>query len=319
MRPSRPLLGVFLFLLVLAQGCARQVAPADQTGATAATAATSPAAFPLTIADDDGVSVTLDAPPQRIVTFAPSATEILFALGLGDRIVGVSGSYDDYPPAAKKIEQVGGAGDFGVDPNIEKVVSLQPDLLVTIEGGDQWKKRLRALGVPVFTINSTSFDDTLHDIQTVGRLTGTTDAADQLVAGMQADAQAIQATVAGEPPVSCFYEVYYPPLMTVGPNTFIADLLRMAGCDSVSAKAKTDYPQWSVDDLVRANPDVYLVSSESASSPAAVAKRPGFDAIAAVANGRVLPIDADLVSRPGPRIVDGLRALAEALHPDAFG
>jgi len=309
---------VILVLLVLAQGCARQVAPADRTGAPVA-AATSPDAFPLTIADDDGVSVTLDAPPQRIVTFAPSATEILFALGLGGRIVGVSGSYDDYPAAAKKIEQVGGAGDFGVDPNIEKVVSLRPDLLVTIEGGDQWKKRLRALGVPVFTINSTSFDDTLHDIQTVGRLTGTTGPANQLVAGMRADAQAIQAKVADEPAVSCFYEVYYPPLMTVGPNTFIADLLRMAGCDSVSAAAKTDYPQWSVDDLVRANPDVYLVSSESASSPAAVATRPGFDAIAAVTHGRVVPIDADLVSRPGPRIVDGLRVLSQALHPDLFG
>ena len=109
--------------------------------------ATPSASFPVTIADDDSVPVTLDAAPQRIITFAPSATEIVYALGLGDELVGVSGKYDDYPPAAKQVQEVGGAGDFGVDPNIETVVSLEPDLLLTIEGGDAWKARLRELGV----------------------------------------------------------------------------------------------------------------------------------------------------------------------------
>jgi iron complex transport system substrate-binding protein len=308
---------VLVALLLLAPACARSDGPAP--AGTASSSATGTAApFPVTIVDDDGVSVTLDAPPQRIVTFAPSATEILFALGLGDRIVGVSGPYDDYPQAAKRIEQVGGAGEFGVEPNLEKVISLQPDLLLTISGGEQWKKRLRDLGVPVFTIDATDLEDLLHDIGTVGRLTGAVDAADALTAGMRAEDQDIEQRVAGEPPVTCFFEVFYPPLTTVGPDTFIADLLRGAGCDSVSESAKSDYPEWSVDDLVRESPQLYLVSSESGASPAAVAKRPGFDAIAAVADGHVVPIDSDLVSRPGPRIVDGLRELAEALHPNAF-
>lgn len=317
MRPFRSLLRVLVALLLLAPACARSDGPAP--AGTASSSATGTAApFPVTIVDDDGVSVTLDAPPQRIVTFAPSATEILFALGLGDRIVGVSGPYDDYPQAAKRIEQVGGAGEFGVEPNLEKVISLQPDLLLTISGGEQWKKRLRDLGVPVFTIDATDLEDLLHDIGTVGRLTGAVDAADALTAGMRAEDQDIEQRVAGEPPVTCFFEVFYPPLTTVGPDTFIADLLRGAGCDSVSESAKSDYPEWSVDDLVRESPQLYLVSSESGASPAAVAKRPGFDAIAAVADGHVVPIDSDLVSRPGPRIVDGLRELAEALHPNAF-
>jgi len=316
-RPFRSLLRVLVALLLLAPACARSDGPAP--AGTASSSATGTAApFPVTIVDDDGVSVTLDAPPQRIVTFAPSATEILFALGLGDRIVGVSGPYDDYPQAAKRIEQVGGAGEFGVEPNLEKVISLQPDLLLTISGGEQWKKRLRDLGVPVFTIDATDLEDLLHDIGTVGRLTGAVDAADALTAGMRAEDQDIEQRVAGEPPVTCFFEVFYPPLTTVGPDTFIADLLRGAGCDSVSESAKSDYPEWSVDDLVRESPQLYLVSSESGASPAAVAKRPGFDAIAAVADGHVVPIDSDLVSRPGPRIVDGLRELAEALHPNAF-
>ena len=131
-----------------------------------------PPSYPQTLTDDDGQPVTIDAMPQRIVTFAPSMTEIVFALGMGDRVVGVSGKYDDYPAAAKSIQEVGGAGDFGVDPNIEEVVSLQPDLFLTIAGGDQWKQRLRDLGIPVVTLDATDFPDLLHDIRTVGDLIG---------------------------------------------------------------------------------------------------------------------------------------------------
>ncbi len=313
---SRPHRFIALALAVLMAGCARGAGTAPRATEPTATAVGS---FPVTITDDDGVAVTLDSPPQRIVTFAPSATEIVFALGLGDRLVGVSGAFDDYPAAAKRIDEIGGAGDFGVDPNIEKVVSLRPDLFLTISGGEQWKKRLRDLGVPVFTTDSTDLADVFHDIETVGRLTGTVDAADAVVSRMRGEAADVEGRVAGDPEVSCFYEVYYPPLTTVGPDTFIGDLLARAGCRSVSAQAKSDYPQWSVEDLVRQDPQVYLVSSESGASPKAVASRPGFDAVAAIAAGRVVPIDADLVSRPGPRVVDGLRLLARALHPEAFG
>ncbi len=316
MRPPRAHRFRFLFVLLatvlVVASCARQQGAAPP-------AATTGTAFPLTITDDDGVSVTLAAQPRRIVTFAPSATEIVFALGLGDRLVGVAGKFDDYPPAARQITEVGGAGDFGVDPNIEKVVSLQPDLFLTISGGEQWKSRLRDLGVPVFTIDSTDLGDVYHDIETVGRLTGVDAAAAALVAKMQAEARAVQQRIAGDPAVPCFFEVYYPPLTTVGPDTFIGDLLRRAGCRSVSSGARSDYPQWSVEDLVKEDPRVYLVSSESGASARAIAARPGFDAVSAVAAARVVPIDADLVNRPGPRVVDGLRALAEALHPQAFG
>lgn len=314
MRPLRPLLGSIVVVVLLAGSCSRPLGPEAASSAKPAGGGS----FPVTITDDVGVAVTLDAPPRRIVTFAPSNTEIVFALGLGDRLVGVSGAYDDYPPAAKKIDEIGGAGDFGVDPNIEKVVALQPDLLLAISGGDEWKDRLRALGVPVFTIDATSFDDLLHDIETVGRLTGAAERAHEVTAGMAARAAAVADALAGELPVPCFFEVYFPPLTTVGPNTFIADLLQRAGCDSVSASAKTDYPEWSVEDLVRRSPAVYLVSSESGVSPAAVERRAGFDAISAVAQGRVLLIDSDLVSRPGPRVTGGLELLAKALHPKAF-
>jgi iron complex transport system substrate-binding protein len=294
---------------------------ASTTGPTTAptTAPTSAAAaFPMTVADDDGVEVTLDAAPQRIVTFAPSATEVLFALGLGDEIVGVSGAFDDYPRAAKQIEEVGGAGEFGVDPNVEKVVSLEPDLMLTIEGGDEWKDELRDLGIPVFTTDSTDFDDVLNDIETVGTITGAGDQAAALTASMRARGEEVQSAVAAEDPVACFFEVSFNPLYSVGPGSFIYDLLQRAGCDPVTSDAKDAYPQWSVEDLVRDDPAVYLVSSESGGTVQQVEGRPGFDALSAVQNERVVLVDSDLVSRAGPRVAEGLSALARALHPDAL-
>jgi iron complex transport system substrate-binding protein len=271
------------------------------------------AAFPMTITDDDGAEVTIPEEPERIVTFAPSMTEIVFALGLGDRLVGVSGPFDDYPAEAKDIEEVGGAGDFGVDPTIEKVVSLEPDLFLTIPGGDQWKQRLRDLDIPVVTLHADTLDDLLADIETVGELTGAPEEADALAAQMGADADAITASAETTGHVSCFFEVYYPPLTTVGPNTFIYDLLDRAGCDPVTEEAKSDYPEWSVDELVADGPEVYLVTPESAKSVAAVAKRPGFAAIPAIEDDRVALVDGDLVTRAGPRVIEGLRQLAEAL------
>jgi len=273
--------------------------------------------FPLAITDDDGVSVMLRTAPKRIVTWAPSNTEILFAMGLGPRVIGVSGPFDDYPPAARSITQVGGAG--GVTPDIEKVVSLRPDLVLNgFEGGDDWKQRLRGLGIPVFSIYATTLEDALHDIRTVGQITGAQRQASALAGSLQRRVDAVTRAVASQQPVSCFFESYYPPLTTVGPNTFIFDSHRRAGCVPVSGDAKGDYPQWSVDKLVRNPPNVYLAASESASSVQAVQKRPGFDGIPAVHEGNVFLVDSDLITRPGPRMVQALQDLARDLHPSAF-
>jgi iron complex transport system substrate-binding protein len=300
--------GIAAVLLLLAS-CGETAPP--QAGPTRSP---SPAAvFPLTITDDDGVEVTIPEEPHRIVTFAPSMTEIVFEVGLGDRLVGVSGPFDDYPAAAKDIEEVGGAGDFGVDPTIEKVVSLEPDLFLTIPGGDQWKQRLRDLDIPVVTLHADTFDDLLTDIETIGELTGAVEEADALSTRMGDEADEIAASAETTGHVSCFFEVYYPPLTTVGPNTFIFDLLERAGCDPVTEEAKSDYPEWSVDELVADGPEVYLVTPESAKSVAAVSRRPGFSAIPAIEHHRVVLVDGDLVTRAGPRVIEGLRQLAEAL------
>lgn len=312
MRPSRSwltrVLPVVLAAALLAAACTEDVDTPQRSERPTPTQA----AFPATLVDDDGVEVTIDAVPQRIVTFAPSMTEIVYALGLGDRLVGVSGPYDDYPAEATAVEQVGGGGDFGVDPNIERVVALEPDLFLAIGGGDAWKAALRDLGVPIVTLNATDFADLLDDIETVGQVTGASEAAAALVADMSSRAEAVAAQVPQR--VTCFFEAYYPPLTTVGPNTFIFDLLERAGCDPVTADAASDYPEWSVEDLVADGPAVYLATPESAKSPRAVAERPGFEGIPAVADGAIVLVDGDLVTRPGPRVIEGLEQLATALH-----
>ena len=317
MRPSRSLLVPTLAALAMLVGACGEDADTSlgsspSAGGPSASPSLEGASFPLELVDDDGVEVTISTEPQRIVTFAPSMTEIVFALGLGDRVVGVAGPFDDYPAEAQQIEQVGGAGDFGVDPNIERVVALEPDLFLTISGGDAWKAELRDLGVPVVTLNATDFADLLEDIATVGDVTGAPDEASALVDDMALRAEAVAAQATER--VACFFEVYFPPLTTVGPNTFVYDLLERAGCDPVTADAATDYPEWSVEDLVADGPQVYLATPESARSPEAVAERPGFEGIAAVEQGSIVLVDGDLVTRPGPRVVDGLEQLASALH-----
>ena len=312
MRATRSTLGPpLLCLLLLAAACAGEDPSDPSSGASTPASVASGAAFPISLTDDDGVQVTIDAEPERIVTFAPSMTEIVFALGLGDRLVGVSGPFDDFPAQAKDIERVGGAGEFGVDPNLENVVALEPDLFLTIAGGEAWKEQLRGLGITVLTLNATDFDDLLADIRTVGIVTGAVQEADDLATEMAAQAEEVEALATER--VTCFFEAYYPPLTTVGPNTFIYDLLERAGCDPVTADATSDYPEWSVDDLVADGPAVYLATFESAKSPTQIAERPGFKGILAVANGNVVLLDSDLVTRPGPRVVQGLQEISAAL------
>jgi iron complex transport system substrate-binding protein len=276
------------------------------------------AAFPATLTDDEGVEVTVRSAPQRIVTWAPSITEILFALGLGDRVIGVSGGFDDFPPEAQGIEQVGGS-DF--EPNVERVVSLEADLVLAgFGGGEEWKGRLRAQGIAVFTVLATDYDDAVADIETIGRLTGSTVQAGEVARTMRAKDRSVRESVSGEPRVTCFYEVGFEGgFFTVGPGSFIYDLLERAGCDPATSDATEPFPQWSVEEVVRDDPDVYLVSSDSVGSAVeSVAARPGFGGLTAVKEGRVVLIDADLLDRPGPRLADGFERLARVLHPEAF-
>jgi iron complex transport system substrate-binding protein len=280
-------------------GCARSTEPGSRAGPRPTEG------FPVTMTDDEEVRVTVREEPRRIVTFAPSHTEILFALGLGERVVGVSGPFDDYPPQTTGIEEV--AGSDGVEPNVEKVVSLEPDIVLTAFVGGTWKDRLRDLGVPVFTTLAASLEDTLEDIEAVGRLTGAAGEAEALTDDLSKRARQVESE-AGDP-VTCFLDL--GDLFTVGPGSLEFDLLERAGCDPITEEAGEPYPQWSAEQLVQDDPGVYLVG-EGVSARAATSG-PGVRELTAVRQGRVHEVDSDLISRPGPRVVEGLEHLAALL------
>lgn len=264
--------------------------------------------FPVTITDDEGAETSLDTPPDRIVTFAPSHTEIVFALGLGDRLVGISGPFDDHPPEAQRIQAV--AGRSGVEPNIETVVSLEPDVVLTAFIGGEWKERLRELDIPVFTTLAASLEDTLDDIRTIGALVGAHDQASALVAGIREQSAAAKRGFGASDRVTCFLDL--SDLFTVGPGSLEFDLLQQAGCEPVSASADDPYPQWSLEQLVQDDPDVYLVAEGVPVEN--VSRQPGIRELASVREGRIHEVNADLISRPGPRVGQGIEELVAALH-----
>ena len=271
-------------------------------------------AFPVTLKDDEGASVTLRRSPQRIVTFGQSDTEIVFALGLGNRLVGVCCEFDNFPPAARNLPHVAGAAQ---KPNAEEVIALRPDVMLNaFPGADTWSKPLRDAGIPVFTTLAKDFDDAVRDIETIGRLLGAQDAAGKLASRMSAQARQLQRRAHQAGPVSCFLDL--GGLYTVAPGDFIYDLLERAGCDPVTSDAKTPFPQWSKEQLVQDDPDVYLFMSDSGTTAQGLKKDPALSKLSAVRNNRAVSVSADVVSRPGPRLSQGLQVLARALHPDAF-
>jgi iron complex transport system substrate-binding protein len=292
----------------LAQGATPAAGPSAATSVAAATT------FPLTVTDDAGRQITFAQPPQRIVSIAPSNTEILFALGLADRVVAVD-SYSNFPPEATQKLQV---GDY-LEPDLERVAAADPDLILAAEVHlGTVIPELETLGLPVVVVEPANLDEVFASMLQVGAIAGESAHAAGLVCALRARADAVAAAVAGAPRPRVFFELG-PDLYSVGPGNFVADVIARAGGDNIAADAAEMWPQLSAEAIVSADPEVILLADEVAGvTPEQVAARPGWQGIAAVEQGRIVPIDPDLVSRPGPRVVDGLEAAAAALHPDRF-
>ncbi|MDP9357160.1 MAG: ABC transporter substrate-binding protein [Chloroflexota bacterium] len=272
------------------------------------------AAFPVTITDDVGRQVVLQEAPQRIVSIAPSNTEILFALGLGEKVVAVD-QYSDYPPEAEQKPQLGSY----VKPDLEQIVAAAPDLvLATGVHEETVVPQLEALRLTVAVIDPEDLDDVFDGIGLVGRITGQDARATGLVCELLDRVDAVAERINGAPRPRVFFELS-PELHTAGPDSFIDDLISRAGGENIAAGATEEWPQLSAEVLLEQDPEVILLADEAAGvSPDQVRTRPGWQQVTAVEQDRIVAIDPDLTNRPGPRVVDGLEAIARALHPERF-
>ena len=276
--------------------------------------------FPLTVTDDLGRNVTINREPQSIISLAPSNTEILFALGLGDRVIAVS-EYCNYPLEAQNKAKVGGFSTV----NIEKVVSLKPDLVLAAGGVQEAVVgELERLGLTVIALNAKSIEEVFENIRLVGKVVAQLETARELTTNLEQRIRAVTDKTKDLPDSqrpTIFYEVQYDPLMTAGPGTFIDDLIHLAGGVNIASDAVAKYPVYNLEILVERNPEVIIISVGHGSIEASVEgvkSRGRWQIIDAVKNDRVYGINADLVSRPGPRIVDALEEMARFIHPELF-
>ena len=263
--------------------------------------------------DDLGRLVAINGTPQRIVSLAPSNTEILFALGLGDKVVGVT-DYCDYPPEALEKEKVGGYAD----PDIEKLVALNPDLILVAHGTPMDViDTMVGLGLTLFGIKTSDLDDALNDIRRIGEITDTELEAQALTSEMAVRIQAVtNQTEELEQRPRVFYIVWHDPLWTAGSGTFIHELIEKGGGVNICGNL-TGYPTISIEEVVARNPEVIITSSWPSVYEWAM-NETALNATDARQNGRVFACDDNLVQRPGPRLVQGLEWFAHFIHPEIF-
>jgi iron complex transport system substrate-binding protein len=315
---------VLLPLLASLAACGPSaVVPTVPPGATssvvpAATATPAPT-FPVTVTDDEGTAVEIPAEPQHIVSLTPAATETLFALGVADRVVAKVEDIAAYPPEADDLPVV--ATFQGVD--VEQIVSLEADLVIAGGGNPSFTpisaiEQLRRVGIPVVVLYARSVEEALAGIETIGTAAGAADAAADVVGSMRADFDELAAATAGLDRPKTFYELdATSKIYTVPAGSLYAEMLELAGADPITTD---DSYEISLEELVAADPEVILLGDDADYTTVDdVAARPGWGDISAVKDGNVLAIPAYvLVTRPGPRLADGLRALILALHPEAL-
>lgn len=271
---------------------------------------------PRTFVDDLGRRIYLANPPSRIVSLAPSVTEILFALGSGDAIVGVT-QYCDYPPEAQAKPKIGYA-----HPNLESIVALRPDLVLAPREflrADLLDK-LDHLKIATFILEAKSVEDVLVHIQTLGRMLGRTQAANALAADMRKRIGEIQRLTEHLPRPRLLYVLNTTPLITVGPGSFIHQLIGLAGGTNVAAGAGTAYPKLSLEAVLKEDPELLLfpVGAAEGVPESEQQQWERWTTLSAVQHRRFHHISSNLLNRPGPRLVNGLEELARILHPEIF-
>ncbi|MDQ7792902.1 MAG: ABC transporter substrate-binding protein [bacterium] len=288
----------FLVALLMVAGCRGGAAPAGRS-----------------FTDGAGRQLILGEIPRRIVSMAPANTEILFALGLGSRVVGVT-TWCNYPPEAAGTEKVGDAWA----PNYELIVGLEPDLVLAAGTAEsEIVTRLEALGIPVFVVDAPTIEAVGQQILLIGEVTGASIEAGDIAAGIGRRLDDVRGRVmaaGGERP-SVFW-VLDEFLWTVGPGSFVHDLITLAGGRNLAEGLGLPYAQYSLEVLIEQDPDVIIAATLDPSFGPGLADLPGWNSLKAVREGRVYRVDGDLVSRPGPRVAEGVETVARLLYPEIF-
>jgi iron complex transport system substrate-binding protein len=297
---------LLLIFVLLLSGCQQQnTAGSDMTTGE------------IVVTDDSGTQLKLDKYPERIISLTPNNTEILFALGLGERVVGVT-TYCDYP---EEVSQKARIGDL--QGNVEEIVALEPDLVVAKAVlNEDIVSKLRKLDVPVLCVDPESIDGVYRSIELIAKVTGTDSNGDKIISEMKAKISDVQQKVAEIPEeerLKVFIEVGNDPLYTAGGDTYVDELVRLAGGINIASDI-TGYQMYSLETVVKCNPDAILAAdSYYVDVKAEINKRPGWDTVKAVQKGHIITdIDTNLVNRAGPRSAIAVETVAKALYPDLF-
>ena len=269
--------------------------------------------------DSRGKEIILGQKPQRIISLAPSNTEILFALGLDSEIVGIT-DYCNYPP--EKVAQKEKIGGFAT-PNLEKIVSLNPNVVFATSGVQkQAVERLEELGVKIYLVEAETIENLLTEIKNIGKLTGKSQQAQELTDAFEKSINAVKEKISNLPSdqkPKVFLEIWPDPLWTAPTKTLIYQVIELAGGRN-AVTIEGDWNQVTAvnpESVIDSNPDVILLAFEG-SNPVSVYQLAGWSAVSAIKNRKVFQIDPDIISRPGPRIIDALEQIAKILHPDLF-
>lgn len=297
------------------QGAAAQTPSASQVtpGASPVTQ-TEDDTFPVSITRSDGVTLEIAERPERIVSLSAGGTELFFAIGAGDQLVAAD-MFSDYPEEANALPKV---DSFQPDP--EAILAHNPDLVLVTYDADGIVAALEQTGVPVLYLEvPESLDGLLEQARQFGKITGNREAAEELVAGMEERIAAVTSKVANVENGPRIYHELDETFFTVAPDSFVGDLYNLLNAQNIAAGAPGGYPQLSAEAIIEQNPEVIILPTgegEDGTTPEDVKARPGWDVIDAVENDRIYEIDRDIVSRPGPRIIDGLEQLAKLLYPE---
>lgn len=267
------------------------------------------------ITDDAGRRVLLPERVDRVITLAPNLTEIVFAVGGGDRLVGNT-TYCDYPAEAKVVAKVGDS----LQPSLERIIALRPQvvLISTASQLEVFTQQLHNQNIAVFVTDPHDLEGIFRSIEQIGQIVGRAKEADALVRQLRERTNAVEDAVKNAKPVPVFYQVSGEPLYTIGKDAYLTDLIRRAGGVSVTADVPGAWPRYSNESALAAKPEAIILPTGGSMGAANSSVTEALRKSPAVLAGRVYKINDDHLARPGPRLIDGLEQMAHALHPEAF-